>query len=56
MLCFDATLMLLEAKLKSVDGCEGVAGLSSLHAPPYFPSSNSVPLARNGSDDHSRLA
>lgn len=53
MLRLDATLTLLEAKLKSVDGCEGVAGPSSLHAPPDIPSSDSVPQAANGSENPS---
>lgn len=56
MLRLDATLTLLEAKLKSVDACEGVAGPSSLHAPPDFPSSDSVPQAANHSEDPSSEA
>lgn len=53
MLRLDATLTLLEAKLKSVDCCEGVAGPSSLHAPPDFSSSESVPQAANGAEEPS---
>lgn len=53
MLRLDATLTLLEAKLKSVDCCQGVAGPSSLHAPPDFQSSESVPQAANGAEEPS---
>lgn len=56
MLRLDETLTLLEAKLRSVDGCEGVVGPSSLHVPPDFPSSDSVPQAANCSGDPSSEA
>ncbi|KAH9329054.1 hypothetical protein KI387_001162, partial [Taxus chinensis] len=39
ILRLDATLTLLEAKLKSVDGLEEVAAPSSFHASPELPSS-----------------
>eukprot|EP01018_Ginkgo_biloba_P026161 Gb_09458 [translate_table: standard] len=55
ILRLDATLTLLEAKLKSVDGVEEASEPSSQHAQPVFASNDSVPELARDSGVPSRL-